>query len=161
MANIQANRSINAGTTQVTKTGTAPAYAEGTFTPTLVAYGASPTIQPEFAFETAFGRYQRIGNKVIVDVDFYGDSCGVAGTGNLAIGNLPFVADASTITIGLATPGSGQTAPTGCQFDSIVAPVTLLKLTDMTLGSFGYTSANYFNTGDNFKVQCHIEYWID
>jgi len=79
--------------------------------------------------------------------------------GNLGIGNLPFVADASTITIGLATPGSGQTAPTGCQFDNDQG--TLLKLTDMALGSFGYTGADYFNTGDNFKVQAHIEYWID
>ena len=157
---IQTNRSIDGGFTQVSKTGTTPAFAEGAFTPTLVAYGGSPTTQPEFAFETAFGRYQRIGNKVIVDVDFYGDSCSVQGVGNLGIGNLPFVADATTITIGLATPGSGQTAPTGCQFDD-VAPTTLLKLTDMTLGSFGYTSADYFNTGDNFKVQCHIEYWID
>lgn len=159
MTNIQVNRSINAGTTQVTKTGTTPAFAEGAFVPTLVAYGGSPTIQPEFSFETSFGRYQRIGNKVIVDVDFYGDSCNVQGTGFLAIGNLPFVADASTITIGIATPGSGQQAPTGCQFDSNQG--TLLKLTDMTLGSFGYTSADYFNTGDNFKVQAHIEYWID
>jgi hypothetical protein len=159
MANIQVNRSINAGTTQVTKTGTAPAYAEGTFTPTLVAYGGSPTIQPEFSSEVSFGRYQRIGNKVIVDVDFYGDNCNVKGTGFLAIGNLPFVADASTITIGIATPGSGQTAPTGCQFDS--SQGTLLKLSDMTLGYFGYTGADYFNTSDNFNVQAHIEYWID
>ena len=159
MTNIQVNRSINAGTTQVTKTGTTPAFAEGTFTPTLVTYDVGATIQPEFSFETSFGRYQRIGNKVIVDVDFYGDSCNVQGTGFLAIGNLPFVADASTITIGIATPGSGQQAPTGCQFDSNQG--TLLKLTDMTLGSFGYTSADYFNTGDNFKVQAHIEYWID
>lgn len=158
---IQTNRSIDGGFTQVSKTGTTPAFAEGAFTPTLVAYGGSPTTQPEFSFETAFGRYQRIGNKVIVDVDFYGDSCNVQGVGNLGIGNLPFVADATTITIGVATPGEGQTAPTGCQFDSYVAPITLLKLTDMTLGSFGYTSADYFNTGDNFKVQAHIEYWID
>ena len=156
---IQTNRSIDGGFTQVSKTGTTPAFAEGAFTPTLVAYGGSPTTQPEFSFETAFGRYQRIGNKVIVDVDFYGDNCNVQGVGNLAIGNLPFTADATTITIGLATPGEGQTAPTGCQFDNDQG--TLLKLTDMALGSFGYTSADYFNTGDNFKVQAHIEYWID
>ena len=156
---IQTNRSIDGGFTQVSKTGTTPAFAEGAFTPTLVAYGGSPTTQPEFSFETAFGRYQRIGNKVIVDVDFCGENCNVQGVGNLAIGNLPFVADASTITIGLATPGSGQTAPTGCQFDNDQG--TLLKLTDMALGSFGYTGADYFNTGDNFKVQAHIEYWID
>ena len=143
----------------MSKTGTTPAFAEGAFTPTLVAYGGSPTTQPEFSFETAFGRYQRIGNKVIVDVDFCGENCNVQGVGNLGIGNLPFVADASTITIGLATPGSGQTAPTGCQFDNDQG--TLLKLTDMALGSFGYTGADYFNTGDNFKVQAHIEYWID
>ena len=155
---IQTNRSIDGGFTQVSKTGTTPAFAEGAFTPTLVAYGGNPTTQPEFAFETAFGRYQRIGNKVIVDVDFYGDSCSVQGVGNLAIGNLPFTADASTITVGVATPGSGQTAPTGCQFDNDQG--TLLKLTDMIGGSFAYTNADYFNTGDNFKVQCHIEYWI-
>jgi len=83
---IQTNRSIDGGFTQVSKTGTTPAFAEGAFTPTLVAYGGSPTTQPEFSFETAFGRYQRIGNKVIVDVDFYGDNCNVQGVGNLAIG---------------------------------------------------------------------------
>lgn len=159
MANIQVNRSINAGTTQVTKTGTAPAFAEGAFTPTLVAYGGSPTTQPEFSFETSFGRYQKLGNKVIVDVDFYGDSCSVQGVGNLAIGNLPFVADASTITIGIATPAIGTNAPTGCQFDNDEG--TLLKLTDMASGIFAYTGADYFNIGDNFKVQAHIEYWID
>jgi hypothetical protein len=141
--------------------GTALSFAEGIFTPTLVAYGGSPTIQPVFDSEVSFGRYQRIGNKVIVDVDFSGDNCNVQGTGFLAIGNLPFIADVSIITIGIATPGSGQQAPTGCQFDSSVAPITLLKLTDMASGTFGYTSADYFNTGDNFKVQCHIEYWID
>jgi len=80
----------------------------------------------------------------------------LAGTKEL---DLPFVADASTITIGIATPGSGQTAPTGCQFDNNEG--TLLKLTDMASSSFAYTGADYFNTGDNFKVQAHIEYWID
>lgn len=152
------NKIIDGGFGSVLQTQRAVVPIEGTFTPTLITYDVGATVVPVFDFEVSFGRYQRIGNKVIVDVDFYGDTCTTAGTGYLAIGNLPFTADASTITIGNATPGSGQTAPTGCQFDNDQG--TLLKLTDMTLGYFGYTSADYFNTGDNFKVQCHIEYWL-
>lgn len=156
MANVNRSIETNFGGVQSTQRQVIP--VEGAFTPTLVAYDGSPTTQPEFTFEVAFGRYQKIGNKVIVDVDFYGDSCNVQGVGNLAISNLPFAADASTTTIGIAIPGLGQTASTGCQFDNDEG--TLLKLTDMSNGSFAYTGADYFNTGDNFRVVCHVEYWI-
>lgn len=159
MNTVQVNKTIDGGFMQVYPTSNAPTYAEGAFVPTLVTYNVGAHIQPVFDFVVSFGRYQRLGNKVIVDVDFYGDNCTTAGTGYLAIGNLPFIADASIITIGVATPGEGQTAPTGCQFDNDQG--TLLKLTDMIGGSFSYTGADYFNSGDNFKVQAHIEYWID
>lgn len=152
------NKIIDGGFTQVSKTGTTPAFAEGSFTPTLTTYDVGPTIVPEFTFVVAFGRYQKVGKKVTVDIDFYGDNCNTVGTGYLAIGNLPFTADASTVTVGIATPGLGQTAPTGCQFSDDQG--TLLKLTDMDGGSFNYTSASYFNSGDNFTVRCQIAYWL-
>lgn len=156
MANVNRSIETNFGGVQSTQRQVIP--VEGAFTPTLITYDVGATIVPVFDFEVAFGRYQKIGNKVIVDVDFYGDNCTTAGTGYLAIGNLPFAADASTTTIGIAIPGLGFTASTGCQFDNDEG--TLLKLTDMSNGSFGYTGADYFNTGDNFRVVCHIEYWI-
>lgn len=77
-----------------TDVNTLDQYEEGTFAPTWIpASGSGQTIT------NAYGSYNKIGNRVFVDIFISTNGLGTA-SGNLQIGNFPYNAITSTTTLG-------------------------------------------------------------
>jgi hypothetical protein len=68
-------------------------YEEGTFTPTLSSSGTAPTVT---SYNTRYGSYTKIGNRVLVTVAIRATMT-VAGTGFPVITGLPYAANASCL----------------------------------------------------------------
>jgi hypothetical protein len=80
-------------------------YEEGTFTPTFTASTAPTSV----TYSTQVGIYQKIGNKVFIEISLTLTSKGSGGSGNVTISNLPFAANNVT----------GYFPNFGCLIDSL------------------------------------------
>jgi hypothetical protein len=87
-----ASGGIKVGNAASSDTNTLDWYEEGTFTPTIVGLTTAGT----GTYSLQYGKYQRVGNTVRVHISLIWTAH--TGTGNLAIGGLPFtVASAASV----------------------------------------------------------------
>lgn len=152
---LRTDRSIEAGFSQISQTRNSVIPEEGSFTPSLITYNPSaPTIAIEFDFEVTIGRYQKIGNRCIVDISFYGDNVTQVGTGYLAFSNLPFLADDTFEQVGTIFQPYGNDA------DGIIIPEGEGGSYLALQGSGAPVLASLYGGGDNVNFKVHFEYWL-
>lgn len=144
---LRTDRSIEPGFSQVTQTQNSVIPDEGTFTPDL--YGSTGAL--DWDSLTSLGRYQKVGNKVSVDIYINGTNLLDQGAGFLRIGSFPFSANASTFSnIGYV---QSDKAINQVRFTNNGTEAILLNN-----GAAAPVSA--ISLGANLSLMLRIDYWL-
>ena len=144
---IQTNRSIDGGFTQVSQSQNPVIADQGIFTPDL--YGSTGAL--EWDSINAQGRYQKLGNKVSVDIVISGTDLQNQGAGFLRIGAFPFSANANTFnTEGFvhSDKSINQIRFTGNSTEAIL------------LNNMVAVPVSAISLGANLSLFARIDYWI-
>lgn len=99
-------------------------YVQGTFTPTITGSGGNPTA----GYSVQEGRYTRIGNRVIVQINLSIVSL-TGGSGNLQISTLPFTSNnsANTVNVGSFYTSNFTIAALTYQVPIVLGNVTVIN----------------------------------
>lgn len=147
MATASTNKTIDGGFTQVSQTRSSVIPVQGVFTPDL----RGSTGDLEWDSIDAQGRYQKIGNKVSVDIVINGTNLQNQGSGFLRIGAFPFSANANTFnTVGYVQSDKAinQIRFTGNSTEAIL------------LNNMVAVSVSAISLGANLSLFARIDYWI-
>lgn len=137
---------------------------QGTFLPTITGTTTNPTFS---GYLVRQGRWTKIGNRVIIDVQILTNTVTADGTGFLQVSNLPFTPDRSIRTVGTFLPilggGTTNTLPirpvimeTGYGHTGVV----FIYLNDDSDIYFAPIDISPFNFGNQVDITFHIEYFI-
>jgi hypothetical protein len=154
-AAVQTKDGVKFPSTAVTSTdpNVLDAYAEGTFTPTLLLNGGT-TGQ---SYLVQLGWYTKVGNRVFFNLQVYSASLG-SGVGAVAIGGLPFTSQATSyavnsVSVMFGNFNAGFTSPLYAKIDPGTTQVnfwkvsggttTALQNTDVGSSSFFMISGQY------------------
>jgi len=139
-------------------------FAQGTFLPTVTGTGVNPTFS---GYVTRFGKWTKIGNRVIIDVFVVTNVVTAVGDGFLQVSNLPFTPDRSIRTVGaMQTPLGGTVANAPTLRPVIMETglghtgVVFTYLDDNTDMAFFPLGVEPFGEGSNFEITFHIEYFV-
>jgi hypothetical protein len=136
---------------------------QGTFLPTVTGTTTNPTFSGYIVRE---GRWTKIGNRVIIDVQILTNTVTASGTGFLQVSNLPFTFNQSIRTVGTFLPplgGETLTLPirpalmeTGYDYTGVV----FIYVDDNNDITFVPIDISPFNLGNQIDLTFHIEYFI-
>lgn len=144
---LRTDRTVEPGFSQVSQTRNSVIPDQGTFTPDL--YGSTGAL--EWNSLTASGRYQKVGNKISIDIYINGTNLQNQGAGFLRIGSFPFSANASTLpTIGYV---QSDKAINQIRFTSNGTEAILLN-------NGTAVSVSAISLGANLSLMLRIDYWL-
>lgn len=141
------NKIIDGGFTQIAQTQNALIADQGTFVPDL--YGSTGAL--EWDSVNAQGRYQRVGNKISVDISISATDLQNQGSGFLRIGAFPFSANANTFnTEGYvhSDKAINQIRFTGNSTEAIL------------LNNMVAVPVSAISLGANLSLFARIDYWL-
>lgn len=141
------NKIIDGGFTQIAQTQNALIADQGTFVPDL--YGSAGAL--EWDSINAQGRYQRVGNKISVDIVISATDLQNQGSGFLRIGNFPVAANANTFnTEGYvhSDKAINQIRFTGNSTEAIL------------LNNMVAVPVSAISLGANLSLFARIDYWL-